>query len=147
MCIRDRSNIDQFKRHIGSAFHGIFVTTSGDVYKRQPDARIQRYSVEASSHRHNSELLHTAGNWSVSYTHLDVYKRQVLVAAVSSLFGVRALFTGIRSSRTRGTVSEMLLVSAAMILLLGVIEYMYMRVVKHSSDRYLLTLMQPQRAE
>ena len=23
------SNIDQFKRHIGSAFHGIFVTTSG----------------------------------------------------------------------------------------------------------------------
>ena len=42
----------------------------------------------------------------------------VLVAAVSSLFGVRALFTGILSSRTRGTVSEMLLVSAAMILLI-----------------------------
>ena len=71
----------------------------------------------------------------------------VLVAAVSSLFGVRALFTGILSSRTRGTVSEMLLVSAAMILLLCVIEYIYMRVVKHSSDRYLLTLMQPQREE
>lgn len=71
----------------------------------------------------------------------------VLVAAVSSLFGVRALFTGILSSRTRGTVSEMLLVSAAMILLLCVIEYIYMRVVKRSSDRYLLTLMQPQREE
>ena len=71
----------------------------------------------------------------------------VLVAAVSSLFGVRALFTGILSSRTRGTVSEMLLVSATMILLLCVIEYIYMRVVKRSSDRYLLTLMQPQREE
>ena len=71
----------------------------------------------------------------------------VLVAAVSSLFGVRALFTGILSSRTRGTVSEMLLVSVAMILLLCVIEYIYMRVVKRSSDRYLLTLMQPQREE
>ena len=71
----------------------------------------------------------------------------VLVAAVSSLFGVRALFTGILSSRTRGTVSEMLLVSAAMILLLCVIEYIYMRVVKRSSDRYLLTLMQSQREE
>ena len=71
----------------------------------------------------------------------------VLVAAVSSLFGVRALFTGILSSRTRGTVSEMLLVSTAMILLLCVIEYIYMRVVKRSSDRYLLTLMQPQREE
>ena len=69
----------------------------------------------------------------------------VLVAAVSSLFGVRALFTGILSSRTRGTVAEMMFVSAAMILLLCVIEYIYMRVVKHSSDRYLLTLMQPQR--
>ena len=71
----------------------------------------------------------------------------VLVAAVSSLFGVRALFTGILSSRTRGTVSEMLLVSATMILLLCVIEYIYMRVVRRSSDRYLLTLMQPQREE
>ena len=71
----------------------------------------------------------------------------VLVAAVSSLFGVRALFTGILSSRTRGTVSEMLPVSAAMILLLCVIECVYMSVVKRSSDRYLLTLMQPQREE
>ena len=71
----------------------------------------------------------------------------VLVAAVSSLFGVRALFTGILSSRTHGTVSEMLLVSVAMILLFCVIEYIYMRVVKRSSDRYLLTLMQPQREE
>lgn len=41
----------------------------------------------------------------------------------------------------------MMFVSAAMILLLCVIEYIYMRVVKHSSDRYLLTLMQPQREE
>ena len=71
----------------------------------------------------------------------------VLVAAVSSLFGVRALFTGILSSRTRGTVPEMLLVSAAMILLLCVIECIYMKVVMRSSDRYLLTLMQPQREE
>ena len=60
----------------------------------------------------------------------DVYKRQ-----------------GILSSRTRGTVSEMLLVSATMILLLCVIEYIYMKMVKRSSDRYLLTLMQPQREE
>lgn len=71
----------------------------------------------------------------------------VLVAAVSSLFGVRALFTGILSARVRGTIPEMLLVSAAMILLLCVVEYIYMTVVKRSSDRYLLTLMQPQREE
>lgn len=71
----------------------------------------------------------------------------VLVAAVSSLFGVRALFTGILTSRTRGTAAEMLLVSFTMILLLCVVECIYMRVVKRSSDRYLLTLMQSQREE
>lgn len=71
----------------------------------------------------------------------------VLVAAVSSLFGVRALFSGIVSSETRGMVPEMLLVSAAMILLLCVVEWIYVTVVKRSSDKYLLTLMQPQREE
>lgn len=71
----------------------------------------------------------------------------VLIAAVSSLFGIRALFTGILSARTRGTESEILLVSATMILLLCAIEYIYMRMVKRSSNRYLLTLMRPQREE
>lgn len=71
----------------------------------------------------------------------------VLVAAVSSLFGVRAMFTGILPSPPSETIFEMLRVSATMILPLCVIEYIYMRVVKRSSNRYLLTLMQPQREE
>lgn len=71
----------------------------------------------------------------------------VLVAAVSSLFGARALFTGLLSSRMQGTMKEMLLLSAAMIFVLCVVEYIYMRVVMGSSDGYLLTLMQPQREE
>ncbi len=71
----------------------------------------------------------------------------VLVAAVSSIFGVRALFTGILSSYSRGTVPEMLFVSASMILLLCVIEFIYIKVVKRSSDQYLLTQMQPSREE
>lgn len=71
----------------------------------------------------------------------------VLVAAINSFFGVKALFAGILSSGIRGSISEMLRVSAGLILLLCVIEYIYMRTVKGSSDRYLLTLMQPQREE
>ena len=59
----------------------------------------------------------------------------VLAAAVSSLFAVRALFTGILSSRTRGTAGEMLVISAAMILVLCVIECIYMTAVKRSSSR------------
>ena len=70
----------------------------------------------------------------------------VFVAAVSSHFGVKALYTGILSSQAQGR-KEMLMVSAAMIFLLCVVEYIYVTVIKRSSDRYLLTLMQPQREE
>lgn len=68
-------------------------------------------------------------------------------AAISSIFGVRALFTGLLSSRTQGNLSEFMLVSGAMILLLFVVESIYMVLVKRSSSRYLLTLMVPERDE
>ena len=71
----------------------------------------------------------------------------VLAAAVSSLFGVRALFSGLLSSRTQGSVKELMIISAAMILVLCVVEYIYMTAVKRSSSRYLLTLMEPEREE
>ena len=71
----------------------------------------------------------------------------VFVAAISSIFGVKALFAGLLSSGTKGAEWEMLLVSTAMILLLCVVEYIYVTIIKRSSDRYLLTLMQPQREE
>ena len=71
----------------------------------------------------------------------------VAVAAVSSLFGVRALFSGILSSRTHINISELMLISGTMILLLFVIESIYMALVKHYSNRYLLTLMIPEREE
>ncbi|MDD7144040.1 MAG: ABC transporter permease, partial [bacterium] len=71
----------------------------------------------------------------------------VFVAAISSIFGVKALFAGLLSSGTNGAEWEMLLVSTAMILLLCVVEYIYVTIIKRSSDRYLLTLMQPQREE
>lgn len=71
----------------------------------------------------------------------------VLLAALSSLLGVKALFVGILSSRVEGTQHEMLLASAAMITLLLVVECIYMNAVSRSSDRFLLTLMQPQREE
>lgn len=70
-----------------------------------------------------------------------------IIAAVSSLFGVRALFSGLLSSRTQGNLHELMLVSGAMILALCVIEYIYMTAVKRSSNRYLLTLMVPEREE
>ena len=71
----------------------------------------------------------------------------VVVAALSSLLGVKAIVGGAMAGRIGGSQNAILLVSAAMILLLLVVEYIYITVVKRSSDRYLLTLMQPQREE
>lgn len=69
------------------------------------------------------------------------------VAALSSLFGVRALFTGLLSSRTRANLPEMMIVSAVMIVALCAVEGLYLSAVKRSSSRYLLTLMAPEREE
>ena len=71
----------------------------------------------------------------------------VIVAAISSLFGVKALFSGILSSEVKNTQGEMLIIAATIIIMLCVVECIYMTVIKRSSDRYLLTLMQPQREE
>ncbi len=70
-----------------------------------------------------------------------------VVAVCSSLFGVWSLLTGILPSSVRNSHSEMLLISAAMILVLSVIELIYIMAVKRASDRYLLTLMVPMREE
>lgn len=71
----------------------------------------------------------------------------VVAAVFSSLFGVRALFTGILSYSAKNNLSEMMIISVAMILVLCVVEYIYVAVVKRSSDHYLLTLMVPEREE
>ena len=69
------------------------------------------------------------------------------VAAVSSLFGVRALFSGILSASAQSGMTEMMIAAGAMILLLCVVEWIYMAAVKRSSSKYLLTLMAPEREE
>ncbi len=71
----------------------------------------------------------------------------VIVAALSSLFGVKGLLSGLLSDSIPGYASAWLPVSGAMILLLCVIEYIYITAVTRSSNRYLLTLMVPEREE
>ena len=66
---------------------------------------------------------------------------------VSSIFGVRALLTGILSEFMRGSVKQILIIAAVMIILLCVVEYIYMTAVKRSSNRYLMAMMTPERVE
>ncbi|MDE6420422.1 MAG: hypothetical protein K2K87_07830 [Lachnospiraceae bacterium] len=69
------------------------------------------------------------------------------VAVFSSIFGVRALFTGILPSSVKSNLLEMMQISATMIFALCVIEWIYIIAVKRTSDRYLLKLMIPKREE
>lgn len=70
----------------------------------------------------------------------------VVVAAVCSMFGVCAIFQPLRAINTTPILTQML-ICAAMILLLGVVEWIYISAVKRMSNRYLLTLMAPKREE
>lgn len=69
------------------------------------------------------------------------------VAAVSSVFGVRALFTGMLTAQAQRGMTDLMITAGAMILLLCVVEWIYMVAVKRSSSKYLLTLMAPEREE
>lgn len=71
----------------------------------------------------------------------------VVIAAISSLFGVKALYSGILSSEIKHTQGKIFFISVLVIIMLCIVEWIYMTVVKRSSDRYLLTLMRPQREE
>ena len=69
------------------------------------------------------------------------------VAAVSSVFGVRALFTGMLTAQAQRGMTDLMITAGAMILLLCVVEWIYMAAVKRSSSRHLLGLMAPEREE
>lgn len=70
-----------------------------------------------------------------------------LAAVVSSLFGVRALFRGMLPSSIRNETAGLLVIALAMIFLLCVIEWCYLKAVSRASSRYILTLMEPEREE
>lgn len=69
------------------------------------------------------------------------------VAVFCSLFGVRGLLPGLVPTGARDSIGGMMRISAAMIFLLFVVEFIYMKAVKRASGRYLLTLMETEREE
>ena len=71
----------------------------------------------------------------------------VVFAAIASLFGERALLTGLLSFEMRESIPEMIRLSVPMLLLLFAVEYLYIMLVRRTSARYLLTLMEPEREE
>ena len=107
--------------------------------QRRTGRRYQTLSRLGASYR---ELCRAAGrqvNW--------YFGIPAAVAAVSSMFGVRALLMGLLTSRTRSDIGEVMWIAAIMILFLCVVECIYMAAVRRSCSRYLLTVMEPEREE
>lgn len=69
------------------------------------------------------------------------------IAAISSFFGVSALYTGLLPSSLQGNIFDFFWIAVAMIILLCVVEYLYLLAVTKAGCRYILTLMKPKREE
>lgn len=71
----------------------------------------------------------------------------VAAALLCSLFGVRGLLKGLVPTGAQDGIGEMMWISAAMIFLLFVVEFLYIKAVKRAGSRYLLSLTEPEREE
>ncbi len=71
----------------------------------------------------------------------------IVVAAISSIFAVRSLFTGIMTKAMKGQVGKLMVISIPIIVLICVIELIYMQFVKKSSDKNILKIMDIKRED
>lgn len=71
----------------------------------------------------------------------------IVVAAVSSIFAVRTLFAGMVTKAMQEYVGKLMVISASVIVLICMIELIYMNIVKKSSDKNILKLMDIKRED
>lgn len=71
----------------------------------------------------------------------------IAIAAISSIFAVRALFTGIITKEMQEQVGKLMAISIVIIILICVIELIYMEFVKKSSDKNILKIMDIKRED
>ena len=71
----------------------------------------------------------------------------IAIAAISSIFAVRALFTGLMTEAMQEQVGKLMAISIIIIILICVIELIYMEFVKKSSDKNILKIMDIKRED
>ncbi|MBU3103310.1 FtsX-like permease family protein [Clostridium gasigenes] len=71
----------------------------------------------------------------------------IIVAAISSIFAVRSLFTGLMTTTMKGHVSKLMVIAIPIIVVICVVELFYMNFVKKSSDKNILKLMDIKRED
>ncbi len=71
----------------------------------------------------------------------------IVIAAISSIFAVRALFTGIMTKEMQEQLGKLMTISIVIIILICMIELIYMEFVKKSSDKNILKIMDIKRED
>ena len=71
----------------------------------------------------------------------------IVIAAISSIFAVRALFTGIMTKEMQEQLGKLMTISIVIIILICVIQLIYMEFVKKSSDKNILKIMDIKRED
>ena len=71
----------------------------------------------------------------------------IVIAAISSIFAVRALFTGIMTKEMQEQLGKLMTISIVIIILICVIELIYVEFVKKSSDKNILKIMDIKRED
>lgn len=75
------------------------------------------------------------------------FSLSIAVAAVSSIFAVRTLFSGMVTVSMKEYVSKLMIISIPIIVLICMIELIYINIVKRSSDKNILKLMDIKRED
>ena len=71
----------------------------------------------------------------------------IVVAAISSIFAVRSLFTGITTTAMKEEIGKLMVISIFVTILICMIELFYINLVKKSSDKNILKLMDIKRED
>lgn len=71
----------------------------------------------------------------------------IIVAAINSIFSVRALFTGLMPTTMKEQVSKLMIIAIPIIVLICMVELFYMHFVKKISDKSILKLMDVKRED
>lgn len=71
----------------------------------------------------------------------------IAIAFINSFFGVRSLLKGFVPSSSGDNILKVLAITIVIIFILGIVELIYIGVVKRNSNKYLLSLMNPKREE
>ncbi|WP_042348554.1 ABC transporter permease [Bacillus massiliigorillae] len=71
----------------------------------------------------------------------------ILVAVIGSIFGIRALFSGVATSEMKSNVDTLMIIAVPIVLVLFVVEICYIIAVMRISDKQIHSLMDVKREE